>query len=69
MCTQCPGGRGSQKKVLNSMDLELQLIGSCHGGAQNQMWAPWRSTKCSLSLSFSPDPTLFFSLQPHPVYY
>ena len=43
-CVRCAGG---QEKTLDSLELELQLVVSCHVGARNQTQVLWKSSRCS----------------------
>ena len=47
----CPmhmfGGLRGQKKAWDSLELELQMLVSCHVGAGNQTWILWKNSQCS----------------------
>ena len=46
--TSAPGG---QKQVSNSLELELQMVVSCHVGAGNLTQVLWKMNQCSELLS------------------
>lgn len=47
-----------------NMELELLMVGSCHGDAEKQIWVFCKSSECSQPLShlYSPSYTLLFSI-------
>ena len=48
MCTVCePGACRGQKGALDPQELELQMVGGCHVGAENQTQVLWKSSQCS----------------------
>lgn len=44
---QACGAHGSQKRASDLMELELQVVVSCHVGAGHQTWVLYRSTVLS----------------------
>lgn len=36
--------QGSHKKASDLMQLEFQIVGSCHVSAENQTWVPYKSS-------------------------
>lgn len=38
------GARGSQKKAPDPLEIQMAL--NCQMGAENQIWALWKSSKC-----------------------
>ena len=48
MCTKCMlGCLGSQKRVLDPLELELDMFASHHMGDRNQTWVLCKSSECS----------------------
>lgn len=50
LCVSSPmsyNARGGQKRVLDALELELWMVLSCHVGARNHTWVPWKSSQCS----------------------
>ena len=48
ICTMCmPGVLRDQKRELNHLKLELQMVVSCYVDAGNQTWVFCKSSKCS----------------------
>jgi hypothetical protein len=45
MCTTCMPG--DQERVLDPLELELQIVVSYHVGIRNQTWVPCKSLKFS----------------------
>ena len=43
MCVYLPVAHGVQKRALDPLELELQMVVSHHVGAENQTWVPWKS--------------------------
>lgn len=40
-----PGTHGGQKKKLDSLELEIQVLVSCHLGVRNQTRVVWKSSQ------------------------
>jgi hypothetical protein len=52
VCTTCmPGAQRSQKKTLETLELKLQMVVSCHVGTGNCTHVICKIAKCSESLS------------------
>ena len=52
--TTCmPGAHRGQKRVLDSLELELQMVVSCLPSARDQNWVVWKSNKTA-QLSLQP---------------
>ena len=48
MCTMYePGACRGQKGALDPQEPELQMLVSCHVGAENQIQVLWKSSQCS----------------------
>lgn len=47
VCSAC----GGQRKVLNTLGLELKMVGSCHLGSLNWSWVFWKSNQWSQLMS------------------
>lgn len=45
--TYIPGARGAQKRVSESLDLELWVVVSYHEGARNRAWVLCESSEYS----------------------
>lgn len=41
------GACGGQKRVLNTLDMELQILVAYCMCAENQIWVFWKSNMCS----------------------
>lgn len=42
--TYVPGASGGQKKVLNLLEVALQVVVNCHGGDGNRTTVIWKSS-------------------------
>lgn len=60
------GACKGQKRVLETLELELQMVVSCHVPVGKQMWVLWKSSQCFSLLChlFSP-PIVLWGFQRH----
>ena len=62
LCTMCMlGEHRDQKRVSDTLTLELWVVLNCHVGAGNQTWALCKSNSCSNMLSHSSSTTPLYN--------